>query len=98
VYSVYILRCSDGTLYTGYARDPLARERVHNTGRGAKYTAGRTPVALVYSEQCATLSDALKRECQLKTWSRARKEALISGARSVTGPALRGSSGRAFPT
>jgi predicted GIY-YIG superfamily endonuclease len=87
MYSVYIVRCADGTLYTGCARDPRARERVHNSGRGAKYTAGRTPVALVYAEQCVTLGEALKRECQLKTWSRARKEALISSA--PNGGALR---------
>lgn len=79
MYSVYIMRCADGTLYTGYARDPLKRERVHNAGRGAKYTAGRTPVTLVYSEPCETRSSALRRERQLKTWSRARKQALIGG-------------------
>jgi putative endonuclease len=78
VYSVYIMRCADGTLYTGYARDPHERERVHNSGRGAKYTAGRTPVTLVYSEQFDTISEALKRERQVKGLSRARKEALIA--------------------
>jgi putative endonuclease len=50
VHYVYIVRCADGTLYTGYARDPRARQRAHNTGRGAKYTAGRRPVRLVYQE------------------------------------------------
>ena len=48
MHFVYIVRCADGTLYTGYARDPRARERAHNSGRGAKYTAGRRPVLLVY--------------------------------------------------
>lgn len=78
MHCVYIVRCADGTLYTGYARDPRARETVHNAGRGARYTAGRRPVCLVYSESFDSLSDALKREHQLKRWNRARKEALIA--------------------
>ena len=80
VYSVYIVRCADGTLYTGLARDPQERVKVHNSGKGAKYTRARLPVSLVYTEPCQSLSAALKRERQLKPWSRARKEALISGA------------------
>ncbi|MES1253972.1 MAG: GIY-YIG nuclease family protein, partial [Acidobacteriota bacterium] len=63
---VYVVRCADGTLYTGYARDPVARTRVHNTGRGARYTAGRRPVVLVYTEACASRGDALSRERALK--------------------------------
>ena len=78
VHFVYIVRCRDGTLYTGYARDPRAREKVHNSGRGARYTAGRLPVNLVYSERCESLGDALKREHELKRWTRADKEALIA--------------------
>jgi len=77
VHSVYIVRCADGTLYTGYARDPRARERVHNRGRGAKYTAGRLPVALVYHEAFRSKTRALSREYQLKQMTRAQKEALI---------------------
>jgi putative endonuclease len=73
---VYIVRCADGTLYTGYARDPRRREMVHNRGQGAKYTAGRRPVTLVYSERFTSRGDALKREHQLKGWPRARKELL----------------------
>lgn len=76
---VYIVRCADGTLYTGLARDPHARVNVHNCGKGAKYTRGRLPVSLVYIEQCESLSAALKRERQLKLWRRAKKEALIAG-------------------
>ena len=72
-----MVRCADGTLYTGYARDPHARLVVHNRGKGAKYTRSRLPVTLVYSEECESLSAALKRERQLKPWTRARKEALI---------------------
>jgi putative endonuclease len=74
---VYIVRCADGTLYTGYARDPEAREKAHNAGRGAKYTAGRLPVSLVYAEACESAGAALRRERQLKRVTRARKEALI---------------------
>ena len=48
MHFVYIVRCADGSLYTGYARDPVARAKQHNVGRGAKYTASRRPVALVY--------------------------------------------------
>jgi len=77
VHFVYIVRCRDGTLYTGYARDPRRREKAHNSGRGARYTSGRLPVALAYAEPCGSKSEALKRECELKRWSRARKEALI---------------------
>ena len=51
MHFVYIVRCRDGTLYTGYARDPRRREKAHNTGRGARYTSGRLPVALAYAEQ-----------------------------------------------
>ena len=84
MHCAYIVRCADGTLYTGYARDPHDRVNVHNSGRGARYTSGRRPVSLVYTEEFRSMSDALKRERQLKRWSRARKEALISGARAVT--------------
>ena len=79
MFFVYIVRCVDGTLYTGFARDPEERVRVHNEGKGAKYTRSRLPVVLVYVEQCESLSAALKREDQIKPWSRAKKEALIAG-------------------
>ena len=78
VHFVYILRCADGTLYTGYARDPGARAQVHNRGRGARYTAGRRPVRLVYSESFESVGDALRRERQVKRMPRARKEALLA--------------------
>ena len=73
MYFVYIVRCADSTLYTGLARDPHKRLHVHNSGKGAKYTRSRLPVALVYVEECESLSAALKRERELKPWSRARK-------------------------
>ena len=81
MHFVYIVRCTDGSLYTGYARDPRARIRAHNAGRGARYTSGRRPVRLVYSEAFETLSEALKREYELKQWPRARKQALLKSAR-----------------
>jgi len=83
VHFVYIVRCADGTLYTGYARDPFARERVHNAGRGARYTRGRRPVALVYLEPFRTRSGALRREYELKRWSRNRKAALVDSQSSA---------------
>ena len=76
---VYILRCADGTLYTGYAVDVEQRCAAHNAGKGARYTAGRRPVTIAYSEACASVSEALKREHALKRLTRAEKEALITG-------------------
>src|SRR5205085_4943508 len=73
VHYVYIVRCADGSLYTGYARDPRARQQAHNTGRGAKYTAGRRPVELVHTEAFESRTDALRREHQLKGWPKAKK-------------------------
>jgi putative endonuclease len=78
VYFVYMVRCSDGTLYTGFTTDPEQRLKVHNTGKGAKYTRSRLPVSLVYVESCESLSAALKREHHLKPMSRTEKERLIS--------------------
>ncbi len=78
--TVYIVRCADGTLYTGYALDVEQRCAAHNAGRGARYTAGRRPVTVVYSEACETVGEALKREYALKRLSRAEKEKLIESA------------------
>lgn len=78
---VYIVRCNDGSLYTGYAKDPAARLERHNSGKGAKYTAGRRPVTLVFTQKFRSLSRALKREHELKQWTRAKKEALVSASR-----------------
>ena len=79
MHHVYIVRCADGTLYTGYAVNPSDRVTVHNDGRGARYTACRRPVALVYCEPFGSKSAALKREIELKRWPRKKKEALIAG-------------------
>jgi putative endonuclease len=77
---VYIVRCADGTFYTGCTRDLAAREAAHNAGRGAKYTAGRRPVSLVYSEACPSMGAALRREYELKRLARAQKAALAGRA------------------
>ena len=78
MHHVYIVRCADGTFYTGYARDPRARADEHNSGRGAKYTAGRRPVVLVYIKRCRSKSAALKLEYRLKQMTRAKKQVLIN--------------------
>ena len=80
-HHVYIVRCRDGSFYTGYALDPIARVERHNTGKGAKYTASRRPVTLVFTQKFRSLSRALKREHELKQWTRAEKEALVSRSR-----------------
>jgi putative endonuclease len=76
-YFVYIVRCADGTLYTGCTKDPVERVAAHNAGRGARYTRGRRPVRLAYSEARDSHGDALRREHELKQWTRQKKEALI---------------------
>lgn len=73
---VYIVRCADGTFYTGWTFDLLARVAAHNRGRGAKYTASRRPVTLVYSERCGSRAAALRREHAVKRLSRAQKSKL----------------------
>lgn len=74
---VYILRCADGTLYTGSTDDVARRAQVHNSGKGAKYTRGRRPVEVVYSEECESYSAALKREYAIKQLTRSQKLELI---------------------
>ncbi|NLD94890.1 MAG: GIY-YIG nuclease family protein [Fibrobacter sp.] len=76
---VYILQCNDNTFYTGITNNLQKRIELHNTGKGARYTRGRSPFILVFSEKCATKSIALKREYAIKQLSREEKEALISG-------------------
>ena len=76
-WQLYLLRCGDGTLYTGIALDAQKRLLAHQKGRGAKYTRGRGPLKLVYTETCANHSEALKRELEVKSMTREEKEALI---------------------
>jgi len=84
-YFVYLLRCADGSLYTGSTTNLAAREKAHNNGRGAKYTASRRPVAMVYSEPHESRSAAQTREAQIKKWSRAMKDALVAGDGGAAG-------------
>lgn len=75
---VYILQCADGTLYTGITNDLERRIEEHNTGRGARYTRSRTPVALRYAQTCPDRSAALIREAAIKNLSRPAKDKLIA--------------------
>lgn len=75
---IYIVKCKDGSLYTGYAKDIEKRIIKHNNGQGAKYTKIRRPVQLVYQEMFDSKSEALKREYEIKTFSRQKKLKLIS--------------------
>ncbi|HOB12511.1 MAG TPA: GIY-YIG nuclease family protein [Syntrophomonadaceae bacterium] len=74
---VYMVRCRDNTLYTGYAEDLDKRIAHHNAGKASKYTRTRLPVELVYYEEVADQSSALRRELQIKQMSRSNKESLI---------------------
>jgi putative endonuclease len=74
---VYVLRCADDTLYTGYTTDVERRVAEHEAGEGAKYTRGRTPVEVVHTERYDSRSAATSREAALKQLSRAQKERLI---------------------
>ena len=73
----YILRCGDGSLYTGWTNDLEKRIRTHNEGRGGKYTRSRLPVELVYHEEFETKEEAMRREWEIKQLMRAEKEKLI---------------------
>ena len=83
VFHVYVLRCSDGSLYVGSTNDVALRLRRHNEGRAANFTAQRRPVTLACSEQHPSRAAARRREAQLKGWTTAKKEALVAGDRST---------------
>lgn len=76
-YLVYILKCSDGTFYTGITNDLERRLKAHNKGTASKYTSVRRPVSVIYTEAADDKSSALKRELQIKALSRKEKEVLI---------------------
>ena len=77
VWHLYILRCKDGSLYTGITTDVEKRLEAHRSGKGAKYTRGRAPLELVYREECGDHSQALKRELEIKALPRDKKLLLI---------------------
>lgn len=78
---VYVLRCGDGSLYTGWTNNLEQRLAAHKNGKGAKYTKGRTPIELVYFEELPDKSSALKRENELKKLKKQEKEELILSVR-----------------
>ena len=78
---LYILQCKDGTLYTGITDDLQRRLAAHESGKGAKYTRGRGPLTLRYTDKCESRSDALRREIAVKKLSRKDKEALCATMR-----------------
>jgi len=82
VWFVYILRCADGTLYTGITKDVARRTHQHNAGTASRYTRSRRPVKLVYQEPQRSQSLALRREAAIKKLTRRQKLALIAGRRS----------------
>jgi len=82
---VYVLRCADDTLYTGYTTDLQRRVAEHDAGEGAKYTRSRTPVELVHAELFDSRSDAMSREYELKQRSRSAKERLVDDGPSEQG-------------
>lgn len=75
---VYILRCKDGSLYTGITDSVKKRLAAHRSGKGAKYTKGRCPLTLHYVEQCQTKGDALRRELEIKALRPSEKRLMIS--------------------
>lgn len=75
---VYMLRCKDGSLYTGWTNDVAHRFAMHCSGRGAKYTRGRGPLQLVYTEELPDKESALRRECAIKRLARTAKLALAT--------------------
>ncbi|MEK7514888.1 MAG: GIY-YIG nuclease family protein [Patescibacteria group bacterium] len=78
MYVVYILKCRDGSLYTGITTDVVRRLREHKTGKGGNYTRAHGAVRMVYQERCGSRSTALKREAAIKRLPRVQKEALVN--------------------
>jgi len=81
MWYIYILECNDKTLYVGVTKNLTNRLNYHNRGKASKYTRGRTPVKMIYTEDHPTKTSALKREHELKRWSREKKLALTSKSR-----------------
>ena len=80
MYFVYILCCADGSLYTGCAKNVDERVKKHNSGKGARYTAGRLPVKLMYFEEQPDKGSALRREAAIKKLTREQKLLIIKGS------------------
>ncbi len=82
-WSTYLVRCADGSLYTGISTDVLKRIECHNAAKGAAYTRSRRPVVLVWHEAAASESAARKREAEIKRWTKTQKESLLAAPRYV---------------
>ena len=82
-WSLYILKCSDGSFYTGITNNLERRFKMHQAGKASRYTRSHGPVEMLYSETCGDRSSALIRECEVKEWSRKKKEAMISGEKKI---------------
>jgi predicted GIY-YIG superfamily endonuclease len=78
-WSLYILKCRDGSFYTGITNNLARRFKMHQDGKASRYTRTRGPVEMLYSETCGDRSSALVRECEVKEWPKKKKEALVSG-------------------
>lgn len=78
LYYTYMLRCADGTFYTGYTTDTVRRTATHNSGKGAKYTASRRPVELVWQKAFTDKHEAMHWEARIKKWPRSKKARLLS--------------------
>ena len=76
---LYILKCADGTFYTGVTKDMKRRLKMHNAGKASRYTRTRRPVECLYQEFCGSRAQALVRECEVKSFPRKKKEELIAG-------------------
>jgi len=79
VWFLYILKCGDGSFYTGVTNDLERRLRAHQDGKASRFTRTRRPVEMIYREECGTRSQALTRECAVKSLSRRAKEGLVAG-------------------
>jgi putative endonuclease len=86
MFYFYILRCKDGTLYCGSTNNLENRLKLHNTGRGSAYVKSRGGGDMVYSESFQTLGDAMRREIEVKKWSKAKKEKLLTSQTNKTKP------------
>ena len=73
IWFVYILLCSDNSLYTGISKDVNHRFTIHKTGKGGKYTRSHKPIKIVYQQKFASHSEALKKEIEIKSWPRTKK-------------------------
>lgn len=81
MFFIYILECSDKSLYTGYTKSLEERLKLHNSGKASKYTRSRLPVDIVYFEKFQTKSEAMSRECEIKSLNRKKKIELINSAK-----------------